>query len=238
MEYGAGRQTARCHLGPGQDTTVEHNWALAQPGVTHLTDVSMPDTRFRIEGDWLMTSQDAPAAPAGSPPRPVRTERILVREASGCMPRGDQRLRAGKGPSSSLALHAPQGWTARLDAAQPAMPAMVVGVFTNNSLPQVAVTVVDLFGPDAEAMRPADFAAMRDSLKGDRDLTIRCDEPQRLCAVRQLPDGVKAYQEMFVLRGRPVGVIASGKDSNESQWREAAALFAQALRADNAAPKR
>lgn len=237
IEYVAGRATGRCHLGPGQDTSTEHSWTLAQAGVIHLTDVPAPDTTYRIEGDWLITSQDLPPAPAGSQPRPVRTERIAVRDAAACMPRGDQHLRTGKAPSSSLALHAPQGWTVRPDTPAPAVPAMVVGVFTSDSLPQVGVTVVDLFGPETGPLRPADFTALRGMLKDDRELTIRCDEPQRLCAIRQTSDGTKAYQEMFVLRGRLVGVFASGKDSNEKQWREAAGLFAQTLRADNAAPK-
>ncbi|RQP22300.1 hypothetical protein [Piscinibacter terrae] len=238
VEYSPGRITGRCHFGAGQDTTTEHTWTLAKPGVIHLTDVSMPDVHYRIEGDWLVSSQDTPAAPAGSQPRPVRAERIAVREGPACMPRGDQHLRSGKGPTSSLALHAPKGWTARPEAQIPAAPGMLVGLFTNDSQHPVVVTVADLLLSDSGPLQPADFGTLRSDAKKDRELTIRCDEPQRLCAIRQSADGFKAYQEVFVLRGRPVMVIASGKDATESQWREAATLFAQTLRADNAAPNR
>jgi hypothetical protein len=245
----------------GETRESASTYAVVAPGVLRLTPIGTANAQpaelgYKIDGEWLITSRNFDAPTAGVAERPERMTSLAVREASpACAPRGESKTRIGRTPLSSLALQTPSGWTPWLvdPAGDGAFAAAVntsflIGAFvpagTANPLPSATQWVLVLddtrYGPSP--VRGEEFAAVKLRFANEVGAArLKCDLPDRTCALYRSPEGKLVYTELSYVRGRVVMVsstTASAGAAQEDALRRAVRTFIDQIQKDNAAPMR
>lgn len=267
IEYDGTRARSLCHS-VSADTDTTSAYEAVGPGLLRITPINPAtgqptaapaELRYRIDGDWLITSrQFAPAAAAsgaaGEPPRDMAAVSMRVAAPGGkavpCKPRGETGLRVGRLPLSALALGVPAGWEPWLvDPATdkrlgPAVnTSLFVGAFVPRGqahaapAPSQLVLVLDdvRFGPSP--VRAAEFIQVKKRFISELGpARLACDLPDRACALLKLPEGGMVYSELFNVSGRVAIVsstVATPEPGSEKRLQEAVRTFVQQLRSNN-----
>jgi hypothetical protein len=263
VEYDGERARSRCHS-PTADSDRLYAYESRGPGVLRLTAVdattrkptaTWTDISYRIDGQWLITTQRYAKPPAGAKEQPDHIVNLSVRvdtaREGACKPRGETGLRVGRLSVSSLALKLPAGWEPILvdPAADKKLGLAVnnnffIGAFVPSGTDKAGtppprwVLVLDDFRYGPAPIREKEFVEVKkrfDREKGTARLT--CDLPDRVCAILHISQGAMVYTELVNLQGR-VATIHSSNTSTESaetedSLRAAARTFVDQLRLDN-----
>jgi hypothetical protein len=234
-------------------------YEVLAPGVLRLTSISTPTTppvelHYKLDGEWLITSRKFDVPPAGAAARPERMTSLSIRvEPSACVPRGESKTRIGRTPLSSLALRTPEGWKPWLvdpaadNSLGPAVnTSFLIGAFVPAGTTNPAVSAVQLvlvlddtrYGPSP--VRTEEFAAVKRRFANELgSARLKCDLPDRTCALLRNPDGKSVYTELSHVRGRVVMVSSTvvGTDAKaEEVLRRAVRTFMDQLQKDNVGP--
>lgn len=266
-EYDGTKARSRCHSVSG-DTDILSSYEVIEPGRLRVTLLDgVPDKarglaselRYSLQGDWMLVERPvvgaAPAGNAGKQPVSIKSVSIRTRpaagnEAAGCKPRGENPLRIGRTPVSSLALTVPPGWEPWLvdpstdKRLGPAVnTSFLIGAFVPKGAktvpgPSHLVLVLDDVRSGPVAVRAAEFAAVKKRFAAElQPAKLVCDLPDRACASLAMPDGSQVYTELLNVRGRVAMVTgtATGADAGAiALVRRSVQSFVEQLRADNA----
>ncbi|VTV17383.1 MULTISPECIES: hypothetical protein [unclassified Variovorax] len=263
IEYDGSRARSTCHGSNGKTETLS-SYVPSGPGqlrVTTLDPVTgqpkgpASELNYRIEDEWLLFERQLPASAQASPTgkQPVSLKSVSIRVSSGttkgteCRPRGENPLRVGRMPTSSLLLTLPTGWKPwNVDPATDKNlgPAVNSNFFVGAFVPQSAnfgssgpvqfVLVLDdtRYGPIP--VRPAQFADVKKRFIGEMPGSrLSCDDQDRVCASLRTPNGATTYTELVNLNGRVAMVTAASQNDSIDTLRRYAARFVERLRLDN-----
>lgn len=236
-------------------------YEVLAPGVVRLTSTSTPaippvELHYKMDGEWLITSRKFDAPPAGGTERPERMTSLSIRvEPSACSPRGERKTRIGRTSLSSLDLRTPDGWqpwlvdpAADRSLASAINSSFLIGAFVPagtvdpsvSSAPWVLVLDDTRYGPSP--VRTEEFAAVKRRFASELGAArLKCDLPDRTCALLQNSNGKLVYTELSHVRGRVVMVsstmpVNGANAKAEDALRLAVRSFIDQLRKDNAAP--
>ena len=250
LDYGASRITSRCHL-PGADSERAYAYRVIEPGRMEVIPADKApaagsEIAYRIDGEWLVTTQVYGNPVPGKAQRPERTVTLYIRApaAPTCSPRGESGLRVGRSPVSSLAFKAPPGWKPILvdpnndrELGLAVNHNFFIGAFAPEAAGEhlVGVIVLDDFRYGARPIRKAEFQDVKDRLvKEAPSAQIVCDQPDRICAMLRGPRLV--YTQLVNLRGRVAIIDATGATADagmEPRLIAAGNTFVEQLRRDN-----
>jgi len=254
ISYGDAQARSTCHGDKG-DTENVSGYEVIEPGrlrVAPLNGGVSSELRYRIEDDWLLIERPlAAAASAPSGRQPVSLQSVSVRDkGAACRPRGDNPLRIGRTPVSSLALGVPDGWEPRLvdPASDKTLAAAVnvnffVGAFVPRAGsapakgPRPLVIVLDDVRHGPLPVRAAEFVEVKKRFARElAPIELSCDQADRACAFLREADGTQVYSELVNVRGRVAMVSATvGREKADASapLREAVRVFVERIRADN-----
>jgi hypothetical protein len=254
IQYDGTQARSRCHGDKG-DTENVSGYEVGEPGRLRVTPASgaPSELRYRVEDDWLLVERPLSApSPAAAPTgrQPVSLQSVSIRDkGAACQPRGENRLRVGRTPVSSLALTLPAGWEPRLvdPASDPSLASAVnvnffLGAFVAQAKakddPRPLVIVLDDVRHGPLPVRAAEFAEVKKRFARElAPIALSCDEPDRACAFLRQDDGTQVYSEMVNVSGRAAMVSATvgrSKTNALPALREAVRVFVERLRQDNA----
>ncbi len=263
-EYDAEFVRSRCYGASGQTETLSAYQRIGQDTL-HITLLD-PSTRqakgtpseirYRVEDDWLLFDRQFPAGGTGArQPRNFKSVSVRVRPDAtshtlNCAPRGENKLRTGRAPVSSLALTLPPGWEPLLvdpyanESLRLAVnTSLFVGAFvpigTSESQPgpvQMVLVLDDVrYGPNP--IRQKDFPAVKKRFASELGAAkLTCDEQDRACAFLRASAGNQVYTELLNVNGRVAMVISSmvrAQGDALPVLRNSAQAFIARLRADN-----
>jgi hypothetical protein len=253
FEYEPARVHSRCHV-PNADSERLYAYQVTAPGRMRVTPVdpatqtagkATSEIEYRIDADWLITTQRYDASLAAKGKQPERITTLWIRSAAerACKPRGESGLRVGRLSVSSLAFSSvPAGWRPLLvdPNNDKSLGAAVnrnffVGAFSDLTGRRL-VLVLDDFRYGPRPIREAEFAEVRRRFASELGTgRLTCDLPDRACAIlrdeRQL-----VYTELHNLRGRVAVIHATAPTPGpeaEAELRAATQVFVDQLRREN-----
>ena len=251
FEFEVARVWLRCHV-EGADSERRFTYNLTKPGRIRLAPLdkatgkargAASEIPYRLEPPWMITTQANENTTSAAAPQPQATTTLWIRESrdAPCKPRGDNGLRVGNSPVSSLAFsQPPPGWKPVLVDPQkdPQLGEAVnrnffIGAFSSGT---AGVILLDDFRYGPRPIREAEFAEVRKRFAAElANARLTCDERDRVCALlREGPQVV--YTELVNLRGRVAVVHAAAPAANPKSQQNvvaAARTFVEQLRREN-----